>query len=95
MKKLLFICLLAIAAMGCRSVSYYEPSFEIGMSEQSFTKANKKAELVSSAENGIKIYRTTTDTWIPRPEPYSFFYFYQGKLTKFIKSDRGDDYKFI
>jgi len=95
MKKLLFICLLAISAMSCRTVSFYEPKFEIGMTEISFKEANKKAELVSSTNDGIKIYRTTLNTWIPRPEPYSFFYFQQGKLVRFIKSDRGDDYKFI
>ncbi|KQR72726.1 hypothetical protein [Pedobacter sp. Leaf176] len=95
MKKLVVICLLAIAAVGCKPISYYEPKFEIGMTEKSFKESNKKAELVSSNGDGTKIYRTITNTWIPRPEPYSFFYFYQGKLMKFIKSERGDDYKFI
>lgn len=95
MKKLVFICFAAVAAMGCKPVSYYEPKFTIGMSETSFKEANKKSELISSAEDGTNIYRTFTNTMIPRPEPYSFFYFYQGKLARFIKSDRSDDYKFI
>lgn len=95
MKKVLLICLLAVAVTGCKSTYYGDPSFEIGMSETNFKQANVKAELVSSENDGMKIYRTTTNTWIPKPEPYAFFYFFQGKLIKFIKSDRGDDYKFI
>ncbi|MDN3586272.1 hypothetical protein QWY86_06310 [Pedobacter aquatilis] len=95
MKKLLFICLMAVVAWGCKSVSYYEPRFTIGMSETDFKQENPKSLLVSSADDNTKIYRTTYNGWRPVPEPYSFFYFHNGKLTKFVKSDRLDDYKFM
>lgn len=95
MKKLLFICLLAVAALGCKSISYYEPKFTIGMPETEFKLSNPRAALVSSADDGNKVYRTTYEGWRPVPEPYSFFYFHNSKLTKFVKSDRLDDYKFI
>ena len=95
MKKLLLICLLATTMTGCKSASYYEPKFEIGMSETNFKQSNPKAEIVSSGQDGLKIYRTITASWRPVTEPYSFFYFNNEKLTQFIKSDRLDDYKFI
>ena len=95
MKRLLLFCLLAIAVAGCKSASFYEPKFEIGMSETNFKQSNPKAELVSSGQDGLKIYRTITASWRPVPEPYSFFYFDKEKLTQFVKSDRLDDYKFI
>ncbi|WP_421944605.1 hypothetical protein [Pedobacter sp.] len=95
MKKLLFICLLAVVALGCKSVSYYEPKFTIGMTEADFKQSNPKSMLVSSADDNTKIYRSTYEGWRPIPEPYSFFYFNNSKLVRFVKSDRLDDYKFI
>lgn len=94
MKKLIII-LCCILAIGCKSVSLKMPIFTIGMTETDFKAANKKAELVSSSTNESNIYRTIDDSFIPKPEPYSFFYFNKGKLVRFIKSDRMDDYKFI
>ena len=94
MKKIILMCFCAIMAMGCKTASY-PAKFTIGMTENEFKSANKTAVLVSSSTNESTIYRTTTNSWIPKPEPYSFFYFSKGKLVRFIKSDRMDDYKFI
>jgi hypothetical protein len=94
MKKIVLICL-AVIALGCKSMSYQESSIKIGMSENEFKQTNRSAELMSVDQNGITIYRVTSKAVIPKNEPFSFYYFYQGKLTRFIKSDRIDDYKFI
>jgi hypothetical protein len=94
MKKIVLICL-AVIALGCKSMSYQESSIKIGMSENDFKRANHSAELMLADNNGMVIYRVTSKAIIPKNEPYSFYYFYQGKLTRFIKSDRIDDYKFI
>ncbi|HWW38108.1 hypothetical protein [Pedobacter sp.] len=94
MKKIVLICL-AVMALGCKSMSYQDSSIKIGMSENDFKRANHSAELMLVDNNGMVIYRVTSKAIIPKNEPYSFYYFYQGKLTRFIKSDRIDDYKFI
>lgn len=93
MKKLILICLLAATAMGCKGLYYQKAAFSIGMQESDFKQANKFADLVSSNEQGLNIYRTIN--LVATMEPYSFFYFNNKKLTSFVKSDRLDDYKFI
>lgn len=95
MKKLMLIALVAVMALGCRSMSYNESSISIGMPESDFKRANRSAELMLANGDGTSIYRIITTSFIPKPEPFTFFYFYQGKLTRFVKSDRLDDYKFI
>ncbi|MGN7986747.1 hypothetical protein ACTJKC_05360 [Pedobacter sp. 22226] len=95
MKNLILIGLMAIMAMGCKSRAYQESSIAIGMPENEFKRVNRSAELMLANDDGTKIYRIISTTFIPKPEPYTFFYFYQGKLIRFIKSDRIDDYKFI
>ncbi|ARS38525.1 hypothetical protein CA265_02045 [Sphingobacteriaceae bacterium GW460-11-11-14-LB5] len=95
MKKLVLIALVAVMAMGCKSRSYQESSITIGMPENEFKRANRSAELMLANDDGTSIYRIITTSFIPKPEPFTFFYFYQGKLTRFVKSDRLDDYKFI
>lgn len=65
------------------------------MLENEFTRANHSAELMSLNNNGTNIYRIISNAFIPKAEPYSFFYFSEGKLVRFVKSDRLDDYKFI
>jgi len=95
MKKIILICL-AVVALGCKSMSYQESSIKIGMLESEFKQANRSAELMSIDNDGINIYRIISyNSFNPKPEPYSFFYFHEGKLTRFVKSDRIDDYKFI
>ncbi len=94
MKKVILICL-AVIALGCKSMSYQESSIKIGMSENEFKRANRSAELMSVDNDGTNIYRIISSSFIPKPEPYSFFYFHGGKLARFVKSDRFDDYKFI
>ena len=94
MKKVILICL-AVIALGCKSMSYQESSIKIGMSENEFKRANRSAELMSVDKRGTNIYRIISNAFIPKPEPYSFFYFHEGKLARFVKSDRIDDYKFI
>jgi hypothetical protein len=94
MKKIILICLAAIA-LGCKSMSYQESAIKVGMSENEFKRANRAAELMLIENNGTNIYRITSNAFITKAEPYSFFYFYEGKLTRFVKSDRPDDYKFI
>lgn len=94
MKKIILICL-AVIALGCKSMSYQESSIRVGMSENEFKRVNRSAELMSVDNNGVNIYRIISNSFIPKAEPYSFFYFYEGKLTRFVKSDRIDDYKFI
>lgn len=93
MKKIILICL-AVMALSCKSRSYQE-LIKIGMSENEFKGANRSAELMSVDNNGTNIYRISSNAIIPKAEPYSFFYFHEGKLTRFVKSDRMDDYKFI
>jgi len=95
MKKLVLIALMAVMAMGCKSRSYVESSIAIGMPENDFKKANRSAELMLANDDGTNVYRIISNSFIPKPEPFTFFYFYQGKLTRFVKSDRLDDYKFI
>ncbi|WP_025144504.1 hypothetical protein [Pedobacter jeongneungensis] len=95
MRKLILIGLVAIMAMGCKSRSYQESSITIGMPENEFKRVNRSAELMLASDDGTNIYRSISTTFIPKPEPYTFFYFYQGKLSRFVKSDRIDDYKFI
>jgi hypothetical protein len=95
MRKIILICL-AVIALGCKSMSYQESSIKIGMSENEFKQANRSAELMSLDNNGTNIYRIISrGVIIANAEPYLFFYFHDGKLTRFVKSDRIDDYKFI
>ncbi|MNK09434.1 hypothetical protein D3C87_273940 [compost metagenome] len=94
MKKVILICL-AVVALGCKSMSYQESPIKIGMTENEFKRTNRSAELMSIDNSGTNIYRITSKSFVPKTEPYSFFYFYEGKLTRFVKSDRIDDYKFI
>ncbi len=94
MKKIILI-FLAVIALGCKSMSHQEASIKIGMLESEFKRANRSAELMSVDKRGTNIYRITSQAFIPKAEPYSFFYFYEGKLARFVKSDRLDDYKYI
>lgn len=94
MKKVMLICFV-VMAMGCKSLAYQESSIKIGMLESEFKQENRRAELMLGDDNGVTIYRIITNSWIPKLEPYSFFYFNEGKLTRYIKSYRMDDYKFI
>jgi len=94
MKKVILICL-AVMALGCKSMSYQESAIKIGMPESEFKRVNRSAELLSVDNSGTNIYRVTSNSFIPKEEPYSFFYFHEGKLARFVKSNRIDDYKFI
>lgn len=90
MKKIILICL-ALTVLGCKSMSYQGSQIKIGMPENEFKQANRSAELMLVNHDGTSIYRILTY----EIEPYSFFYFYEGKLTRFVKSDRKDDWRFI
>ena len=67
MKKLVLIALVAVMAMGCKSRSYQESSITIGMPENEFKKANRSAELMLANDDGTRIYRMITTSFIPKP----------------------------
>ncbi|WP_131535881.1 hypothetical protein [Pedobacter nototheniae] len=90
MKKLILICLLAVAASGCKVIYGTDANFTIGMSESDFMTKNK-ATLVSATENGDNIYRT----FYQLTDRYKFFFFKKGKLVRFEEGINSDDFQYI
>lgn len=94
MKKIIFI-LMAIVAVGCKSIDFTKSNIRIGMTEEEFKQRfNKKTELVSANADGTTIYRTHINRLYQGPQPYAFFVFNKGKLSHFEKSEYVDDYGF-
>ncbi|WP_316848341.1 hypothetical protein [Pedobacter psychrodurus] len=90
MKKLFLIALVTVMATGC-SVRYYEPKFNLGMTEQDFKNSNRSATQVYGDEKDMLIYRTYNQF----TETYTFFRFSKAKLVQFGEGVYPDDYKLL
>lgn len=83
MKKLILICLLAVAASGCKvSSTIANGKYPvIGMSETEFKAVNRNAQLVylTSDSSTYEIYRSRNEILLTS----DFYYFGNGKLSRF------------
>ena len=91
MRKVLMICLLAVAAWGCNVTQHFEPKFSMGMSQQEFTNANRSAVRVYGDQYDVIIYRTENGI----TETFKFFRFSKDKLVQFGEGKHPDDYKLL